>query len=144
MKRSNENKIKVLFVGVGKAPEVREIEPTLYDYQMLVGGDKPRSIQSLPLAPGLVAYMDEEGRYDQPLNILIPTIVREHLALGKKPDVIINATGAPLPKPGSLAYWDIHGNFFVTRIKRDDEVSLTDKDIEALTFVFGQCKRGQL
>lgn len=50
--------IKVLYVGVGEDPVVREVNPTLDDFQALVGGGY---IQMVPYE-GVDLVLDEEGK----------------------------------------------------------------------------------
>lgn len=57
--------IRILFVGVGKRPEVREIDGELETMQKLVGG----YIQMVPMGNGVDLVCDEEGKLkDYPLN----------------------------------------------------------------------------
>jgi hypothetical protein len=106
MAKKNKTKLlKIVFYGVGKAPEVREIEDSLDAFKAQIGGGWIEAVnlyQRLgPRALDLYAICDEEG--------LLKNMPHNRL--------------------------DIHGDFFVTRVNaKGDNITMTDDDIlNALT-----------
>lgn len=93
--------MKVLYVGIGKQPEVKEIDGSLKSMQDLVGG----YIQAIPVSYDAELVCDEEGRMKgYPVNRFAFTIDGDVIDL-------------------------ISGNFFIVGAGKDDFVSLTDEQI---------------
>lgn len=98
--------IRVLFVAVGKPPEIRDIDTDLETMQKLVGG----YVEHLSIGD-FDFYCNEEAQMlNLPLNRLIPARAPE-----VPPDTVVIKMDPNLADPGQMGVHMILGDFFICR-----------------------------
>lgn len=115
--------VKAIVCRVGETPKVEQLEDTLPAWQKLVDG----YIEIVHLDDGVYIVCNDEGRFTQPFNRLVPG--RAANIDEKTFDVIVGPKDRP--PPGEFGMHEMFGTFAIVRTNWDNGefCSLVDRDV---------------